>query len=114
MTSGSATPIRWWQSLTTADADRVAAADPVVILPLAAIEQHGPHLPLSTDLDIGLGLLAEAFRLKSGRKVEISRPQRGEKRDLVQHALTNAREALGRKMAESSAQSKLLAPAAKP
>jgi excinuclease ABC subunit C len=53
-------------------------------------------------------LLAEAFRLKSGRKVEISRPQRGEKKDLVQHALTNAREALGRKMAESSAQSKLL------
>jgi creatinine amidohydrolase len=62
VTSGAAIPIRWWQSLTTADADRVAAADPVAILPLAAIEQHGPHLPLSTDLDIGLGLLAEAFR----------------------------------------------------
>jgi excinuclease ABC subunit C len=54
-------------------------------------------------------LLAEAFRLKSGHKVEIARPQRGEKKELVQHALTNAREALGRKMAESSAQSKLLA-----
>ncbi|WP_395673677.1 excinuclease ABC subunit UvrC [Phenylobacterium sp.] len=54
-------------------------------------------------------LLAEAFCQKSGRKVEIGRPQRGEKRKLVEHALTNAREALGRKMAESSAQSKLLA-----
>src|SRR5580658_6004085 len=54
-------------------------------------------------------LLAEAFCLKAGRKVEIARPQRGEKRELVEHALTNAREALGRKMAESSAQSKLLA-----
>ncbi len=54
-------------------------------------------------------LLAEAFALKSGRKVEISRPQRGEKRQLVDHALTNAREALGRKMAESSAQTRLLA-----
>ncbi|WP_334163547.1 excinuclease ABC subunit UvrC [Phenylobacterium sp.] len=54
-------------------------------------------------------LLAEAFCQKSGRKVEISRPQRGEKKGLVEHALTNAREALGRKMAESSAQSKLLA-----
>ena len=54
-------------------------------------------------------LLAEAFALKAGRKVEIARPQRGEKADLVGHALTNAREALGRKMAESSAQGKLLA-----
>ena len=53
-------------------------------------------------------LLAEAFSMKTGRKVEIARPARGEKRDLVQHALTNAREALGRKMAESSAQGKLL------
>ncbi|HEY9219803.1 MAG TPA: excinuclease ABC subunit UvrC [Phenylobacterium sp.] len=54
-------------------------------------------------------LLCEAFAIKAGRKVEISRPQRGEKCRLVEHALTNAREALGRKMAESSAQSKLLA-----
>jgi excinuclease ABC subunit C len=54
-------------------------------------------------------LLAEAFCIKAGRKVEISRPQRGEKCRLVEHAFTNAREALGRKMAESSAQSKLLA-----
>jgi excinuclease ABC subunit C len=54
-------------------------------------------------------LLAEAFSLKSGRKVEIARPQRGEKADLVVHALTNASEALGRRMAESSAQGKLLA-----
>jgi excinuclease ABC subunit C len=54
-------------------------------------------------------LLAEAFALKGGRKVEIARPRRGEKCQLVEHALTNAREALGRKMAESSAQSKLLA-----
>ena len=54
-------PIRYWQSLTTEDAKGLAERDPVVILPLAAIEQHGPHLPLSTDLDIGMGLLARAF-----------------------------------------------------
>jgi excinuclease ABC subunit C len=54
-------------------------------------------------------LLAEAFCMKAGRKVEISRPQRGEKAELVRHALTNAREALGRRMAESSAQGRLLA-----
>ena len=55
-------PIRYWQTLTTTTATALVARDPVVILPLAAIEQHGPHLPLSTDLDIGLGLLREAFR----------------------------------------------------
>ncbi|WP_374572653.1 excinuclease ABC subunit UvrC [Phenylobacterium sp.] len=54
-------------------------------------------------------LLEEAFAMKAGRKVEIARPQRGEKRQLVDQAVVNAREALGRKMAESSAQSKLLA-----
>jgi excinuclease ABC subunit C len=54
-------------------------------------------------------LLAEAFTIQLGRKVELSKPRRGEKCRLVEHALTNAREALGRKLAESSAQSKLLA-----
>ncbi len=53
-------------------------------------------------------LLAEAFSIKIGRKVEINIPQRGEKRELVNNALINAREALGRKMSESSAQGKLL------
>ena len=53
--------IRYWQSMTTVEARRAIEHDPVLILPLAAIEQHGPHLPLSTDLDIGMGLLATAF-----------------------------------------------------
>ena len=54
-------------------------------------------------------LLAEAFGMKAGRKVEIAKPIKGEKKQLVVQAVTNAREALGRKMAESGAQSKLLA-----
>jgi excinuclease ABC subunit C len=54
-------------------------------------------------------LLAEALCTKSGRKIEILLPQRGEKKDLVEHALANAREALGRKLAETSSQQKLLA-----
>ncbi len=54
-------------------------------------------------------LLAEAFCVKSGHRVEIATPKRGEKRELVAHALTNAREALGRRMAEGSAQARLLA-----
>lgn len=36
--------------------------DPVAVLPLGATEQHGPHLPLSTDVDIGMGIIAAAFR----------------------------------------------------
>jgi excinuclease ABC subunit C len=68
-----------------------------------------PRLILVSVEPAECGLIAEAFCQKSGRKVEIARPQRGEKRQLVEHALTNAREALGRKMAEGSAQSKLLA-----
>jgi excinuclease ABC subunit C len=54
-------------------------------------------------------LLAEALSIKSGRKVEISVPQRGEKRELIAHALANAREALGRKLAEAASQQRLLA-----
>ncbi|HVU40203.1 MAG TPA: excinuclease ABC subunit UvrC [Xanthobacteraceae bacterium] len=53
-------------------------------------------------------LLAAALSTKSGRKIEVSLPQRGEKKDLVDHALANAREALGRKLAETSSQQNLL------
>ncbi len=53
-------------------------------------------------------LLAEALSTKADRKVEIRTPQRGLKSGLVDHALTNAREALGRKLAESSSQARLL------
>jgi excinuclease ABC subunit C len=53
-------------------------------------------------------LIAEALSLKASHKVEISLPQRGEKRAVVLHAETNAREALERKLAESTGQLKLL------
>ena len=53
-------------------------------------------------------LLAEALGTKSGHKVEISVPKRGEKKELIDHALANAREALGRKLADTSSQRKLL------
>ncbi len=56
-----------------------------------------------------LELLAEALSAHAGHKVEVLVPQRGEKRILVEHAVTNAREASGRKIAESSSQAKLLA-----
>jgi excinuclease ABC subunit C len=53
-------------------------------------------------------LLAEALSTKAERKVEIRVPQRGTKSGLVEHALANAREALGRKLAEGSSQRRLL------
>lgn len=54
-------------------------------------------------------LLATALSEKAGHKVAISVPQRGEKKDLVDHVNANAREAHGRKLAETASQSRLLA-----
>jgi excinuclease ABC subunit C len=54
-------------------------------------------------------LLAEALSLKSDRRIAISVPQRGEKKELVAHALANAREAHGRQIAETASQARLLA-----
>jgi excinuclease ABC subunit C len=53
-------------------------------------------------------LMAMAFCEKAGHKVTISVPQRGEKKDLVDHVLANAREAHGRKLAETASQARLL------
>ena len=53
--------VRRWSELTAAEAAEAATRDPVLVLPLAAVEQHGPHLPLSTDVDIGAGILERAF-----------------------------------------------------
>ncbi len=73
-----------------------------------------PRLILSNVVPFEKELLEEAFSMKAkeadGRRVvSIERPLRGDKTSLVDHALTNAREALGRKMAESSAQGRILA-----
>jgi excinuclease ABC subunit C len=53
-------------------------------------------------------LLADALSVKAGYKVEVSVPKRGEKKELIAHALTNAREALGRKLADTATQGRLL------
>lgn len=67
-----------------------------------------PRLILASHEFDERNLLAEALTAKSGRKVEVSVPQRGERKELVQHALANAREALARKLADTSSQQKLL------
>ncbi len=53
-------------------------------------------------------LLAAALGEKAGHKVTINVPQRGEKKDITDHVLANAREAHGRKLAETSSQARLL------
>jgi creatinine amidohydrolase len=53
---------RHWQNLTWTDF-RSLPDDAVAILPVAAVEQHGPHLPVSVDATINAGLLARALEL---------------------------------------------------
>jgi creatinine amidohydrolase len=53
----------WWRDLTSPE---LAGLDPeltVALLPVAAIEQHGPHLPLGTDALINAGIVAAALAL---------------------------------------------------
>lgn len=61
----SALPSRFWADLTTRDFAHLQAsgqaAHTVAVLPVAAIEQHGPHLPLSVDTDIVNGVLRAAL-----------------------------------------------------
>jgi creatinine amidohydrolase len=56
-------PSGYWQDLTTTDFARVDAARTVALLPVAAIEQHGPHLPLATDALINEGVVQRALQL---------------------------------------------------
>src|SRR6185437_9615397 len=71
-------------------------------------ERTAPKLILTSEELPGCDLLGEALSMRAGAKIEISKPQRGEKREIMDRALANAREQLGRRMAENSAQRQLL------
>jgi len=71
-------------------------------------ERQAPRLVLVSHTPDSRELLAEALTTRARHKVRLIRPQRGERRQLVEQALTNARHALARKLAESSAQAGLL------
>lgn len=71
-------------------------------------ERLPPKLILVSALPDEAGLLAEALSVSAGHKVELSRPQRGTRRKLVDMALRNAEEALSRKLADTSSQARLL------
>jgi excinuclease ABC subunit C len=71
-------------------------------------DKPAPRLILVSEDFEERALLAEALTAKSGHKVEISVPQRGERKELVTHALANGREALARKLADTASQQRLL------
>jgi excinuclease ABC subunit C len=71
-------------------------------------ERTAPKLLLVSHDMAGAPLMAEALSASAGHRVEITVPQRGEKREIMERALANAREQLGRRLAENSAQTQLL------
>jgi excinuclease ABC subunit C len=71
-------------------------------------DREPPKLVLTNIEPTDRELLEEALCVRAECKVEIRRPERGEKKEIVDAALLNAREALGRRMAESGSVAKLL------
>ena len=56
-------PSRWWWDLSTREFDELDMGRVVAVLPVGAIEQHGPHLPLRVDAAINAGIVARAVEL---------------------------------------------------
>ncbi len=73
------------------------------------LERPPPRLVLLSHDVESAAILSEALCARAGRRVAIGRPHRGEKRELVENASRNAREALSRKLTEAATQEKLLA-----
>ena len=71
-------------------------------------ERIAPPLVLVSHTPASQALLGEALSLRAQRRVELTRPQRGARRQLIVQAETNARHALARRLAESSSHAKLL------
>ena len=59
----NALPARRWQDMTTVDFANGDTAAWIAVLPVAAIEQHGPHLPVFTDTCIAEGMIARTIEL---------------------------------------------------
>jgi excinuclease ABC subunit C len=91
-------------------ADRAIGPEEVLSAFLAQFydDKPPPRLILVSHEFEERALLSEALSTKTGHKIEVSAPKRGERKELVQHAMANAREALARKLAETSSQQKLL------
>ncbi len=92
-------------------ADRALGAEEVLDAFLAQfyLERPAPRLVLLSHPVASAVALCEVLSARTGRRIAIGVPRRGEKRDLVDAAMRNAREALSRKLAEAASQGKLLA-----
>jgi excinuclease ABC subunit C len=91
-------------------ADRSLSASEVLEPFLAQFYEDKPSprcVFLSHEVE-DMDLLASALSTRSGNKVIVAVPQRGEKKELVEHARANAREALARKLADVTSQNRLL------
>ena len=88
------------------------SADPAEILEAFMVQFYDnkppPPLIMLSEAVERPDMLEEALTAKANRKVSLLVPQRGEKKVLVENALRNAREALGRKLAETASQARLL------
>ncbi len=71
-------------------------------------DKPAPRFILTSHDVLEADLIGEALASRIGHKVEVVCPKRGEKADIVQHALRNATEALARKLAESTIHTQLL------
>ncbi len=91
-------------------ADRSLTAAEVLDAFLAQFyeDKPPPRLVLLSHEIESRALLAEALSAKADHKIEVAVPQRGERRELVDHATNNARETMGRKLSDHLAQEKLL------
>lgn len=56
-------PRRLWHEMTALDFREGDNANWIAVLPVAAIEQHGPHLPVYTDTCINEGMIGQAIEL---------------------------------------------------
>jgi len=91
-------------------ADRTIAAEEVLGQFVAQFydDKPAPRLVLLSHDVEDMALLGEALSLRAEAKVEVASPKRGEKRDLVDHAASNAKEALSRKLSDTASQKQLL------
>jgi len=92
-------------------ADRALACEEVLDAFLAQfyLERPAPRLVLLSHAVASAETLCEVLSARAGHRIAIGAPRRGEKKDLVDAAMRNAREALSRKLAEAASQEKLIA-----